>query len=322
MQDPTLRLALPGGSTFVNPTANGLPGSNEVLTYTATATGTYYIDAGGTEAGKTAFPSPPARVLPSIRRWVGASSTRTSSGSSHQHHLRPPATPISITARPHSATRQRRSMTTVTQILRHECPRSSSLAFTQVNPGGYYQTTRPSSAPTTTNDGAGAFAYYPGSTASIRRPRATSGSTPARLEDIAAVRQLQLLTPSLTRPATRSASRIPASTTPRPASITYADNAQFVQDTQQYSVMSYFDEFHTGSAYRRLPDTPMMYDIYAAAAASTAPTCDPHRRHGLRLRQQRRFGIRLFHQHPHPGFCIWDAGGTDTLNCSGLPRRK
>src|ERR1043166_874762 len=52
VQDPTLRLALPGGSTFVTPTANGLPGSNEVLTYTATATGSYYIDAGGTGAGQ------------------------------------------------------------------------------------------------------------------------------------------------------------------------------------------------------------------------------------------------------------------------------
>src|ERR1043166_6484753 len=52
VQDPTLRLALPGGSTFLTPTANGLPRSNEVLTYTATATGSYYIDAGGTGAGQ------------------------------------------------------------------------------------------------------------------------------------------------------------------------------------------------------------------------------------------------------------------------------
>ena len=47
-------------------------------------------------------------------------------------------------------------------------------------------------------------------------------------------------------------------------SITYGANAQFVQDSSQYTVMSYFDATDTESgAPQHYADTLMMYDIYA-----------------------------------------------------------
>lgn len=165
VQDPTLRLALPGGSTFVNPTANGLPGSNEVLSYTATATGTYYIDAGGTGAGqygvsftagsRASFDTQMGGgVIDTDQFWIvptnityGARDTNFNNGEATFSH---------------ATTAQ---MTTVTQILQMYSE-VCSLTFTQVSPGGFTNHATILVSDYSANDGAGAYAYYPGSGAS------------------------------------------------------------------------------------------------------------------------------------------------------------
>ena len=45
--------------------------------------------------------------------------------------------------------------------------------------------------------------------------------------------------------------------------ITYGAHAQFIQDTHQYTVMSYFDKSNTTASYNSYPDTLMLFDIYS-----------------------------------------------------------
>ncbi|MEI6756217.1 MAG: hypothetical protein FDX18_09530 [Chlorobium sp.] len=112
--------------------------------------------------------------------------------------------------------------------------------------------------------------------------------------------------------------------------ITYANNAVFAQDNRQYTVMSYFGGYLPGSGWQQdgtyssylFPQTPMVYDIAAIQALYGADTItrtgnteygfncsfaatDPERQ------------IYDFSINKTPIFTIWDAGGTDTLNCSG-----
>ncbi len=98
--------------------------------------------------------------------------------------------------------------------------------------------------------------------------------------------------------------------------ITYADAAQFMQDSQQFTVMSYFAATVTeASAPPTYPDTLMMYDILAIQAL-----------YGVNLAMRSGddtygFGSDLggaydFTVNRDPLLCIWDGGGIDTLNLS------
>lgn len=113
--------------------------------------------------------------------------------------------------------------------------------------------------------------------------------------------------------------------------ITYATDAVFFQDSRKYTVESYFGGYLPGSGWQvggpyymdeLYPQTPMVYDIYAIQAKYGAdtttrkgntvygyhcnlPSTDPER------------VIYDFTINHSPIFTIWDAGGTDTLDCSG-----
>ena len=113
-------------------------------------------------------------------------------------------------------------------------------------------------------------------------------------------------------------------------SITYANNAVFAQDNRKYTVMSYFGGYLPGYGWYPdgtytaflYPQTPMVYDIAAIQAIYGADTTtrtgdtvygfncnlattDPER------------VIYDFSSNHTPIFTIWDAGGVDTLDCSG-----
>ena len=112
--------------------------------------------------------------------------------------------------------------------------------------------------------------------------------------------------------------------------ITYDNNAVFAQDQRQYTVMSYFGGYLPGYGWCQdgtstsyiFPQTPMVYDIAAIQAKYGADTItrlgdtvygfncnlaatDPEK------------AIYNFATNLTPIFTIWDAGGTDTLDCSG-----
>jgi serralysin len=101
---------------------------------------------------------------------------------------------------------------------------------------------------------------------------------------------------------------------------TYTNSAQFKQDTNQYSVMSYFYVSSDGSTPN--PDkgnvtTPLLLDVY-----------ETQQIYGVNLTTRTNnsiygFGTNAgdvfdFSINKAPLLCIWDAGGIDTLNCSGF----
>ncbi len=101
---------------------------------------------------------------------------------------------------------------------------------------------------------------------------------------------------------------------------TYADSAVFREDSDQYTIMSYFDETETGANFGvNGPQTPLLYDIAALqkiyGANMTTRTEDNIYGYNSNT------GIDAY-TFPGPTarriFTIWDAGGNDTINMSGL----
>jgi serralysin len=99
--------------------------------------------------------------------------------------------------------------------------------------------------------------------------------------------------------------------------ITYANNAQFIQDSHQYTVMSYFDESSTGAHFADYPQTLMMFDILAMQELYGAnyTTRSGNTIYGFGSNAG---GVYNFATNKAPALCIWDGGGIDTLNVSGF----
>jgi Ca2+-binding RTX toxin-like protein len=99
---------------------------------------------------------------------------------------------------------------------------------------------------------------------------------------------------------------------------TYEASAEYIQDSRQYSLMSYFSEDKTGANFGgKNPVTPLLHDIAAAqrlygANFTTRTTSDTYG-----------FGSALGAVYTladaadQKVWAIWDAGGVDTLNFSG-----
>lgn len=107
--------------------------------------------------------------------------------------------------------------------------------------------------------------------------------------------------------------------------ITYANDAQFEQDSRQYTVMSYFAASNTGADHVAdsrnagiyAPSTPMLHDVAALQALyganMTTRVGDTTYGYGSTAGRAS-FDILL---NPTPIYCIWDAGGVDLLDFSG-----
>lgn len=113
----------------------------------------------------------------------------------------------------------------------------------------------------------------------------------------------------------------------------YARDALYAQDTQKYTVMSYFKAWQDGSATDhwgsddiwKYAATPLLHDIAAMQAIygadMTTRTGDTI--YGFDSNAGKVFGAFTynpydFRQNPNPIFAIWDAGGTDTIDASGF----
>lgn len=105
---------------------------------------------------------------------------------------------------------------------------------------------------------------------------------------------------------------------------TYENQAEYAQDTLQYSIMSYFDAYNTGAQYIdwsllnfAYPSTPMVHDIATIQAMYGA---DMTTRTGDTVYGFNSTADRAefdFTQNTRPVLTIWDAGGNDTLDFSG-----
>lgn len=106
---------------------------------------------------------------------------------------------------------------------------------------------------------------------------------------------------------------------------TYADQAEYAQDSRQYSIMSYWSASSTGGALvnwdvlvNDYPETPMVHDIYVIqqkyGADPTTRTGDTT--YGFNSTADREaFDFTDSH---FPNVAIYDAGGVDTLDFSGF----
>jgi len=109
--------------------------------------------------------------------------------------------------------------------------------------------------------------------------------------------------------------------------ITYEGSAYFYQDSQQYTIMSYFDGAYTGQAAVKwdgansafvYAQTPQVHDILAVqniyGADYTTRSGDTV--YGFHSTADR--GVFDFSTNTAPIVTIWDGGGNDTLDLSGF----
>jgi serralysin len=105
---------------------------------------------------------------------------------------------------------------------------------------------------------------------------------------------------------------------------TYATNAEYAQDSLQYTVMSYFTAGNTGADWIAsdgkgyYAQTPMLDDIMAIQAMYGAEmsTRAGNTVYGFNSTADR--SVYNFATNLHPVLAIWDGGGIDTLDLSGF----
>lgn len=100
-------------------------------------------------------------------------------------------------------------------------------------------------------------------------------------------------------------------------SITYANNAEYVEDSRQYTVMSYFSETNTGADFSVYNETPMLHDIAAIQRlyGANLNTRTGSTTYGFYSNAGTPYNITSGSQ--HVAFTVYDHGGYDTLNFSG-----
>ena len=333
LKDPFLNIRDANGR-LVASNDDGGPGASSLLTYRAAATANYYIDAGSfnnastgqygisvTLGNKASFDvSMGGGALNSYNTWSPAGSPATIS-----YGFRESAPTYNVPGSNIASFSQLSiaQMDAVQSILRLWSD-VAGVRFTQIsNSGQPYDYTNNATILianyTDPNDGAGAFAFYPGSTASaasngdlwLNLSSVSSSSLPLGSYGYFAIMHELGHALGLAHPGDYNAA--PG------VSITYANNAQFTQDSEQYSVMSYFAGSATGqtpgnfaSAY-----TPMLLDIYELQMLYGVNTSTHlgDTVYGFNSTA----GINYdFAGIASPQFCIWDAGGAqDVLDCSG-----
>ena len=242
LRDPELFLRNSAG-TLITSNDDGGPGLSSAVTYTATATGTYYLDAAAWNNSGTGqyglSITQGNRAHYDVAMGGGAVDADVSwsatpgTGATVTYGFRQSVPSYSVSG---SATQTTFSQLTAQEIAATQLALQlwsdvANITFTQVNPGGYTDNaTILFSNDSDPNDGAGAFAFYPGSTAStdaagdvyLNTTSVSTSSLPSGSYSAFAIVHEIGHTLGLSHPGDYNAA--PGQ------SITYANNAQFIED--------------------------------------------------------------------------------------------
>ncbi len=317
LNDPYLNLIGTNGTSILAFNDDGLPNRNSILTYTATATGTYFLDVSGygTSTGTYGLsatlgtradfdPLMIGGVIDTNYSWSathGTGATVTFGFRSTDPGQEPNFSRFSA-----------QEMAAAREILALYSE-YINVTFTEVNPGGYTNNATMLMANYEANDGAGAFGYYPGSTAaSAQAGDMWYNGTPVQSDILpgswiwGAFMHEFGHNLGLSHPGDYNAGV--------GLSITYGNSAQFIQDSNQYTIMSYFDGSETGATGGGY-DTPMLYDIMALQTiyGANMTTRTGNSTYGFNSNTGPIFDFTI---NTSPNLTIWDAGGIDTLDAS------
>ena len=312
--------------------------SFSTLTFTCRATGAYYLQPGSygnMESGNYIL-SMTTGTRPLYNDDMGASATLMTGGSSWSAT---PTTPTTVTfgfreTAPTYVSDGSNTISTFSQLTDAEkqaCREAlmrwseiSGITFQEVDDGAGYtnNATILFSNYSDPSDGAGAFAYYADANGrgasdsagdvylNLAGGISTTGLAVGSWSFFAVMHELGHAL-GLSHPGPYNAG--PG------VNITYSNSAQFRQDSNQYTLMSYFEEIYTGAKYNySYADTPLLYDITAAQALyginTTTRTGDTVYGYNSNAGD----AVYDFTQNRDPVICIWDADGVDTLDASGF----
>jgi len=348
LQNPFLSLINPSGKTVAS-NDDGGPGKSSLFTYKAPTTGTYYINAGAsagastgeyglsvTAGSKASFNiEMGAGALDSYTSWSPIDIAKSVDITYGFRTTLPAGYPAPTNFSPVSL--QQIAAVKFIMSLWSDVAQLNFIQLTDVNFNGVNQYSNDATieiANYSANDGAGAYAYYPGSTApsspagdvwlNLYGGVTTSGVTAGTYPFFAIMHELGHAL-GLAHPGDYNAGA--------GGTITYSGSSQFIQDSQMYSVMSYFGGSYTGegpggpstSTFKDTRPgafatayTPMLLDIYEIqqiyGANTNTRSTDTKYGFGADAGAEFSYGMSTG---VIPQFCIWDGGGIDTLDCSG-----
>ncbi|GHC55755.1 M10 family metallopeptidase [Neogemmobacter tilapiae] len=313
LSDGKLVLHGVNGFTPLRQNDNGLQHGDAIITFTATTSGRHYLQVSGVEGatggysltahqGKKAWMDGEmiAGTLDSDYQWSATNLTygfRASIGANGE------ASYFAFSEAQKLATRAIMAQTS------DIC----GLTFTEVNPGGLTDNATLLLANYDEDDGTGGYGWYPGSTASSSvagdmwiNGGADGGPIRSGTWDWTVIQHELGHNLGLSHPGDYAAGV--------GQNITYENSAQFVQDTEQYSVMSYFGAPNAGGANLGA-DTWMLADVIALqkiyGANKTTRTGDDVYGFGSTAGPVFDFAVN-----DDPMLTIWDAGGRDRLDLS------
>jgi serralysin len=331
--DPLIRLRTAGGVLLAQDDDGG-PGLTAGLTYAALTSGTFYLEARslsgavngayGLSVTAGALPSFGAELAAGVLYRFGATwAAGPGQPATLSWGVRGSGPAEDAQGNPASFSVLSPAQIAAAEAALQDFAGVAGLTFNRVNPGGTTQSaTLLLGGYTSEDDGAGAYAEFPGSTAAsssagdvwINNWWISDDALPLGSYDRYVFLHELGHALGLDHPGDYNAA--PGAT------ISYDTAAQFVQDSQQFTVMSYFAATDTApGAPSNYCDTLMLYDIFALQAmyGVNAATRAGNDTYG--------FGSSLggaydFTQNADPLMCIWDGGGTDVLNLSGFGGRQ